>query len=148
MGYDITIGELKVDKYPEEALEGSGLFFTAKSETHKDAPAFGEPTDYTNSRWPSYSAWSNFADYVGLTDVLFDYRGNLVGGNPGVRLLTPEILAKITAAKARMEALSPPPQPTMENYTEKNGHYCRLIWLEYWCKWALDNCEVPVIANS
>lgn len=99
MGYDITIGELKVDKYPEEALEGSGLFFTAKSETHKDAPAFGEPTDYTNSRWPSYSAWSNFADYVGLADVLFDYRGNLVGGHPGVRLLTPEILAKITGGK-------------------------------------------------
>jgi hypothetical protein len=74
MGYDITIGELHVDRYPDEALEGSGLFFSAKSERHDSAPAFGEPTDFTNSRWPSYSAWSNFADYVGLTDLLFNER--------------------------------------------------------------------------
>lgn len=148
MGYDITIGELHVDKYPDEALEGSGLFFSAKSERHDSAPAFGEPTDFTNSRWPSYSAWSNFADYVGLTDLLFNERGNLIGGHPGVRLLTKDMLDKIKEAKQRMESMVPPPKATMENYTEKNGYYCRLLWLGYWCEWALENCETPVIANS
>ncbi len=148
MGYSITVGELHVDKYQDEALESSGLFFSAKSERHDSAPAFGEPTDFTNSRWPSYSAWFEFADYVGLKELLFTESGNLIGGHPGVRLLTKEMFDEITKAKQMMESLRHPPAATMENYTEKNGHYCRLLWLHYWCEWALENCETPVIANS
>jgi hypothetical protein len=26
-------------------------------------------------------------------------------------------------------------------------HGARLVWLEWWVRWALDNCKVPVIYN-
>lgn len=147
MGYSITIGELQVDKYPEDGIESDCISFSAKGVSHESAPAFGEPTDFTNSRWPSYSAWSNFLEYAGLYDAFFCNR-RLIGGRPGVRLVTKEMLELIQESKLRMESENPPPVATMENYTEKNGYYCRIIWLEYWCKWALENCETPVIANS
>lgn len=147
MGYSITIGELHVDKYPDDGIESDCISFSAKGVHHESAPAFGEPTDFTNSRWPSYSAWSNFLEYAGLYDAFF-CNGRLIGGHPGVRLVTKDMLELIQQSKLRMESANPPPVATMENYTEKNGYYCRIIWLEYWCKWALENCETPVIANS
>lgn len=147
MGYSITIGELSVDTSPEDGLESSCIFFSAKSVSIEGSPAFGEPTDGTNMRWPSYSAWYKFMDYVGLKDIFY-HSGNLIGGHPGVRLVTTELLQRVQIAKTQMEMMTPPPVATMENYTEKNGYYCRLIWLEYWCTWAINNCKVPVIANS
>lgn len=147
MGYSITIGEMHVDKTPDDGVESSCLFFSAKGVSHDSAPAFGEPTDFTNSRWPSYSAWSNFMDYAGLKDAFYSH-GNLIGGHPGVRLITRDLLDRIKEARARMESMTPPPVATMENYTEKNGFYCRILWLDYWCSWAIENCETPVIANS
>lgn len=147
MGYSITIGELDIQKNPEDGLEASCLWFSAIGVSIDGSPAFGEPTDSTNQRWPSYSAWSNFMDYVGLTDVFF-FDGNLIGGHPGVRLVTNNMVSRIKEAREKLESMDEPPLPTMENYTEKNGYYCRLIWLEYWCEWAIENCNTPVIANS
>lgn len=148
MGYSITIGELLIETYPEEAMECSGLRFSAKSEWHDSAPAYGEPTDFTNDRWPSYSAWFDFAERSGVRELLFDSGGNLIGGHPGVRLITKDMLDAVVAARLKMESNPHPPQPTMENYTAENGAYCRLLWLEYWMQWSLENCKTPVIANS
>ena len=147
MGYLITIGELHVGKNPGDGIDCSCIFFSAKAVSHESAPAFVEPTDFTNSRLISYSAWSNFLEYAGLYDAFF-FNGRLIGGHPGVRLVTKDLLELIQESKSRMEQSNPPPVAIMENYTEKNGYYCRIIWLEYWCKWALENCETPVIANS
>lgn len=148
MGYSITIGELLVETYPDEAMECSGLRLTAKSVRRDDAPAYGEPTDFTNERWPSYSAWHDFAESAGIFELLFDYGGNLIGGHPGVRLITVDMLNIVEAARINMESREPKPQSTMENYTRENGAYCRLLWLEYWMRWAIENCKTPVIANS
>lgn len=143
MGYSITIGELLIETRPEDAMECSGLWFSAKGERHDNAPAFGEPTDFTNERWPSYSAWHNFTKHCGLYDLFF-CEGHLIGGHPGVRLLTTEILEAIEASRTGLESTTPAPVASLD----LDSNYCRLLWLEYWVRWALQNCKTPVIANS
>lgn len=148
MGYTITIGELEVEKQPEDAMECSGLNFDAKGERHENAPAFGEPTDYTNSRWPSYSVWRAFMTAVGLYELFYD-EGHLIGGHPGVRLVTKPMAEKVSRALSAYRVLHPDAIAELrEGAPEESGWLCRLIWLEYWITWAVDNCETPVIANS
>lgn len=146
MGYTITIGELEVNKSPDDGLDCDCISFSAVGVKHDDAPAFGEPTDRTNSRWPSYSAWVGAMRDAGLEDVFFD-RGNLIGGHPGVRLVTQELVNVVSAALAEWKADHPESVAAFEGENADNV-LCRLIWLDYWLKWALANCETPVIANS
>lgn len=147
MGYTITIGELEVEKHPEDAMECAGLHFGAKGVKHESAPAFGEPTDYTNSRWPSYSAWDGFLRDVGLWPVF--YRdGHLIGGHPGVRLITADMKAEVDNALERFVAANPNLVAQFEEGKPLQGSLCRLQWFKYWIDWALENCETPVIANS
>lgn len=147
MGYSITIGELSVDEYPEDGIDSACIGLSANRASVEGSPAYGEPTDGTNQRWPSYSSWSNYLEKAGIQDVFF-CNGRLIGGHPGIRLVTKELLERISKAKADLEKQHPTIEATMEPYTDINGTYCRVIWLEYWCKWALENCKVPVIANS
>ena len=147
MGYSITIGELRIDTYPENGVDDECIGFSAKGVAIEGSPAYGEPTDGTNQRWPSYTSWFNAIEGAGLEDVFF-YNGHLIGGHPGVRLVTKELLERISKAKADLESAHPSIKATMQPYTDINGTYCRIIWLEYWCKWALENCKFPVIANS
>jgi hypothetical protein len=65
MGYTLTIGEAEID-YDDDRVRVS-----ATDVTLDDAPAFGEPTDRMNTRWPSYSQWSNAMKDLGLTDLMF-----------------------------------------------------------------------------
>jgi hypothetical protein len=158
MGYSITIGELEVEKNPDDGLDCPCLFLDAKGESHEGAPAFGEPTDQSNSRWPSYSTWSDCLRDAGLHDVFF-CDGHLVGGHPGVRLVTNELRDIVRAKKAEFEAKYPNVEATYgdkpegpfgvdESNPKENSTYCRIVWLDYWIDWALKNCKTPVIANS
>lgn len=148
MGYTITIGELEVTKSPDDGLDCDCIRFDAKGVMIADSPAFGEPTDYTNSRWPSYSVWSSFMKAVGIYDVFFDGRGHLIGGHPGVRLVTRELSDFVNGALVKYRAENPSVHPLLNEGSESAGWLCRLIWLDYWLNWALENCETPVIANS
>ena len=65
MGYTLTIGEAEID-YSEDSCR-----ITASNVRLDDAPAHDEPTDYTNSRWPSYTGWSESMRALGLTDMMF-----------------------------------------------------------------------------
>lgn len=148
MGYTITIGELQIDKSPDDGLDCCCLRFDAKPVNHPDAPAYGEPTDYMNSRWPSYSVWSDFMKAVGLYSVFFTERGHLIGDNPGVRLVTKDLADRVGEALADFKLENPLAKPVMDEGDINSGWLCRLIWLDYWLRWSLENCETPVIANS
>lgn len=157
MGYSITIGELKIEKEPEDGLDCSCIGFSAKGERHDNAPAFGEPTDFSNSRWPSYSVWSDNLKSAGLYDLFFD-EGHLIGGHPGIRLITAEFIAEFDKRKKAFEGKHPDVIATYgevkncfevdESNPSCNSTYCRVVWLDYWLKWAFDNCETPVINNT
>lgn len=147
MGYSITIGELRIEKNPDDGFDSPCIKFLANHIRKDDAPAFGEPTDYTNSRWPSYTSWTNAMREAGLYECFFS-NGTLIGGHPGVRLVTEDLLLAVQNAKYCIEKANPGMKAQFDDSKPLQSTYCRVIWLEYWMSWALANCEVPVIANS
>ncbi len=158
MGYSIVIGELEVEKHEDDGVDTSCISFTARGEHHKEAPAFGEPTDYGNSRWPSYGVWRNVLSDAGMEDLFF-CDGHLIGGHPGIRLITKDLYKEFSKRKQKFERLHPGVRATYGNVENPlidrdqdnpscNSTYCRIVWLDYWMDWALKNCETPVIANS
>lgn len=68
MGYNLTIGNAEME-YNKDCVR-----IVATSHRLDEAPAFGEPTDYTNQRWPSYTSWSEAMETLGLMDVMFNHR--------------------------------------------------------------------------
>lgn len=146
MGYTITIGELNVTTSPEDGLYSDCINFSANHEHDINAPAFGEPTDWTNSRWPSYTAWSEFMREAGIYDYFF-YNGTLIGGHPGVRLVTDELREVVSKHLGAWRVLNPSGEAKFEGENADNV-LCRLIWLEYWITKSLRTCKIPVIANS
>ncbi len=160
MGYSLTIGELEVDKNHEDGIDCSCISFGAKGEKHDNAPAFNEPTDFTNQRWPSYGVWSDCLRDAGMYDLFFCDGGHLIGGHPGVRLLTKEFYEEFTKRKIAFEAKYPHVEATYGERDTKdifhedlsnpkcNNVYCRIVWMDYWINWAIENCETPVFANS
>jgi len=77
MGYDLTIGEaeFKVDKVGDDFVDNiqeECIRVTVAEIKHDNAPAFGEPTDYTNVRWPSYSSWAIFCEFAELEHVFYE----------------------------------------------------------------------------
>lgn len=146
MGYSITIGELEIEKHEDDGLDCSCISFGAKGVRDDNAPAFGEPTDFTNSRWPSYSAWSDCLRDLGLYD-LFYCDGHLIGGHPGVRLVTANLVKEVNSRIDEFKRKNPKATPVYDG-SDLNGSLCRGEWLVYWLNWAIKNCKNPVIANS
>jgi len=127
MGYTIKIGEATIVDF--EGYISAGV----KDEHHDCAPADGSPTDFTNHRWPSYTAWGDFARAAGLYDLFFDAEEGLMREHPGRYKIEQKHVDAILAAK-------------LESSDTLNAG--RLAWLQYWAKWALENCKVPTLYNS
>lgn len=151
MGYNITIGNAVPYHHKEGGYLDAG--WTVESHTSDDAPAFpnDDMTGNGNARYPSYSAWAGFARATGLTKLFFGDEG-LMTQHPGCALLTQEHRAVVAAALAEYRARAWKP-PGFEGWNgEDKGKYdhqlARLIWLDYWIGWALDNCETPAIRNT
>lgn len=76
MGYSLTIGEYSSTTENEDGEEYT--YHKCDVVSNDDAPAFGEPTDYENQRWPSYTSWHNAMRELDMMDLMFDERN---GGN-------------------------------------------------------------------
>jgi hypothetical protein len=159
MGYSLTIGELEI-RYDND-IEVPRIRLTASSTRLDAAPAFGEPTDFTNERWPSYSSWTEFCRNVGLRSLFYgddDREDCLLENHPGCVPLTKKHVAEINDAMNAYKLLHPDAIPTYGNpknfyeadpdNSEENSFMCRLVWLQFWATWAINNCEKPVFANS
>jgi hypothetical protein len=127
MGYSIVIGELPLD----DPSEAPAII------SRDNAPAFGEPTDYSNQRWPSYLDWENFTKEISLHDMFFNKKTGLMRKHPGMERLTKK--HKQMVDKAMYE---------YEKKGEKDFNYNRLVWLKYWVDWALKFCHSPVFYNA
>jgi len=129
-----------------------------------DAPTFpnDEMTRNTSSRSPSYSAWSDFCKAAGIYELFYDDEDGLICPHPGCKMLKPEHLLQVQAAVVRLKAAATKP-PGFEGFPDFNpetktwetpdeGRYdytlARALWLEFWMKWALENCETPAIENT
>jgi len=155
MGYTIGIGEL------ETVTESDGYKYKhVKTVTLDNAPAYGEPTDYTNKRWPSYSSWSNAMDFIGLTDLMFNDKNGLMRRHPSVYRLRKkhkvaidkaykEFYEKYPNAKAGYSPkVMADPFAEDKDWPAENEWAVRLEWLKFWVDWALENCEKPTFYNS
>jgi hypothetical protein len=155
MGYTLKIGQL------EKVVDEDYSFDTAESVRLDNAPAFGEPTDYTNSRWPSYTSWHNFSRFVNLEDLFYNKETGLIRQHPGCFKLTQEHKEIIDKAYSDFYQKYPNCKPGYSpNIDEKNGIYedkswseekswaVRLEWLKFWVDWSLENCSEPVFYNS
>lgn len=142
MGYSLTIGQPHVGVDVEDEF----IYIYIDSVRHDGAPAFGEPTDFTNERWPSYSGWSNFLSDVGqdVYSMFSNASDGIMRNHPGCAPITKEhrdlIKSKILERKEIGE---------VAGFEEGQSHtLARLEWLDYWFSWALENCATPAMRNS
>ena len=147
MGYSLIIGErLKVS---ETEFDEDYTYITAEDVKLDNAPAFGEPTDYTNERWPSYSAWHDFCKVSGLFDLFYEENGHLRGGHPGLFTIDNEFKDKVDWAHKRLKMQYKTIEESADIFdTEIGAAYARVQWLKFWTDWALENCKNPVFVNS
>lgn len=146
MGYTLKIGQAITYTDPEtdiESIDCERVFLA-------EAPAFGEITDHTNVRMPSYSTWEDFANEVGLYSFFFDNELGLLNGSNGVHPLTSADKAVIDTACADYVEKHPSVFSVKDesSLTEEDFHFERLRWLKFWTDWALENCDTPVFFNE
>ena len=152
MGYDIYIGNAVVEADEEDLY----AHYTVERVRHPDAPRWpdnlgpdGKPdfmrgidiSEDTNGRHPGYSSMADWMNRVGLSD-LFE---RLLNPHPGIKRLTPEMLEEITAARKRWQDTHPGAQAGWRDGEDPT--LAKLIWYEWWVKWALENCKIPAIYN-
>lgn len=151
MGYDIKIGQRK--KYYD--LDEDFDFEDVPSVKLDAAPAFGEPTDHMNERWPSHTGWEEFLKFTGLTDLFYNESTGLF--KEEVSVITQDQMIVIDEAYAAfllsfpnaIAGFSPKDGPSSVDplWPIENRHLARLTWLKFWFDWALKNCTDPVITH-
>jgi hypothetical protein len=107
------------------------------------APVFegDEATGRSNQRSPSYTAWFSWTSAVGLTDLFSD----LLNDHPGIALLTTEHASQIALALKDWRRIHGADRPGFGGALD--GCLARLIWLDFWVRWAIGNSSVPAIYN-
>jgi len=154
MGYTIKIGN--AEPYHGKDCGELSAGWSVKLEKHEAAPAYGEPTDHENQRWPSYSAWADCMKALGLYELFLGEDG-LMRPHPGCKLITEEHVGIVRAAVEHRRATNYGKAAGFfdhnnETHEEidngKDPQLARGEWLLYWMAWAVDNCETPAIENS
>jgi len=168
MGYSLLIGERVFDEeyYREMLRDDPDLDLTEYCFYHvlpkklEEAPAFpgDDLSQHGNDRHPSYSGWAEFCDDVGLADLFFDREnGCLIQEHSGVMRLERQHYYAVRVARKRYQAQYPQAMPEVGPYDYRTGfdkqetcnyNLIRLLWLEWWMKWALENCKEPSFYNS
>lgn len=163
MGYSLTIGEAVIETSDER------IKIAAKGAHLPEAPAFGEPTDHTSARWPSYTAWHDFARAAGIHELFYGqgwdrdlrgYRecsegfhreGGMLAEHPGAALITKADADYVSAARAKFIADHP---GVISGFADDavemdpRATLARLEWLDFWFRWAVENCANPVLENT
>ena len=171
MGYDIYIGNTEmepVEQYDDEeeivtpysrVIDGKTVYYKPRvNETEQpDAPIFpnDEMTGNGNARHPGYTTWYNFTKNAGLYDLFFDEKTGLMREHPGHQPLEAHHAVEIGHALTRWREKHPDTTPGFEKFSfDQNAPIvgydytlARLIWLDWWVKWALAHCEHPAIYN-
>lgn len=161
MGYTFKIGNLtetiETDDY------GEYTSYNTDSVVLDDAPEFpnDELTGKSNSRSPSYTAWRDFCKSANIESVFYTESGHLICDHPGYMPITQEMIDIIhnRLEEYQQKATLPPGFDGFPSYdpisdtwiSPDKGKYdptlARLLWLEFWTKWAFQNCKNPAIEN-
>ena len=153
MGYTFTIGNA-VPKHSKEDFPDLYAHWDVEHLSLDDAPCFpNDPTKNGNVRSPSYSVWDQFCRNTGLYDLFYYGSGNLRAGHPGTIGITKEDADTVSAALAKYKlSATLPPGFEADWFYKGPANYdydlARLIWLDWWMRWAVENCETPAIQNG
>lgn len=178
MGYSITLGEARIGYYPEDEymkIEAEGMVhddapdlgrgdISGKSnQRHPSYTAFKKWCDETGLLEVFYETDDYKTEQrrmMGWEDPVY---WQIKGGHPGATPITRDMYKKVKSAltkyrKKHPNAIMPSPENTegfgpnalmtgegMEHLDYTLG---RLVWFEFWMRWALENCKHPIIANS
>lgn len=118
---------------------------------HQDAPSFpGDPTGNTNQRLPSYSDWHDFCQDVGLYDLFYHHDVGLIRTHPGWFEFWQKHLKIVRNARIAYQKKWPNVSPGWHDYGDNlvSGNMARIMWLEWWMKYALEHFDHPGISNS
>lgn len=156
MSYSIYIGQGH-----GKARMKNGVLDVSKMEVpevvREDAPNLPNDgfTNKSNNRHPGYSQWHDFTVEAGIEELFYHPEFGLLRPHPGTRLLTTGHRDIIKLARRNWEADHPNAVPGFwedDEPTEAEKDYdanlARLIWLDYWISWTVENCEFPCIENS
>jgi len=153
MGYSIKIG----NAIPFFSKDDDELYacWIVESATSDDAPTFpcDQMTGNSNGRHPSYTGWSDFCETTGLVNLFYHKYEGLISQHPGTVMITEEQYATVHNAleEYRKTATKPPGFGNWSDSVDEithDPHLARLMWLDFWMRWALDNCETPAIRNT
>jgi len=155
MSYSIYIGEAELGEYEGmisvtvNEIRNTSCSIWDKYDPVRLAhpPEFegDEMTGRTNGRHPGYSQWGDFCKTVGLTNLFYQEEKGLMSQHPGTVLLTDSHHKKIKHALTKWRKSNPDTNPGWGKGQDQM--LARLIWLEWWVKWALDNCKMPAMYN-
>lgn len=163
MGYTLSIGNATVESGNDDGELWTR--WTVAGATHPDAPVFpnDELTGNSNVRSPSYTGWHDFARDTGLDRMFYDKDEGMLKNHPGCVPLVEADHTDVLAALQRWKAKAdkPPGFAGLDKFNEETqkwepsadeGRYdhtlARLMWLEWWIRWALDNCATPAFENT
>lgn len=149
MSYDIYIGNATLGTFELEDGQYYVIWdgITINHHQAPDAPVFpnDEMSGNGNSRHPGYSQWGEFCDIAGVRALFFDKEQGIMRHHPGTFSITQHHLDEITEARTTWIADHP---NTIPGFTEEHdGILARLLWLEWWFRWALAHCDRPAIHN-
>lgn len=169
MGYSFTIGEaVMIAPNIEDVRRGREspqINVVVLTVAHDAAPTVpGDDADgNTNHRSPSARTWEEFCRVTGLDDLFYNEANGLLRKEPGCSLLVEAHHAVIADALDQYRARTPEARPGYREpieggspfrgpwtpETEANdGCLARLVWLEWWVRWALANCKVPALYSA
>lgn len=145
---------------PAEGTDGR-MYADAAAAEHPDAPSFPGDPGRGNVRSTSWATWSAFLRDVGLHALFRDPHAGLMRGAEGCTRLRPEHVAEVAAALDRYRTQHPDARPGLlapvDDGDEDRGPWlpesvgldgtlARLVWLEWWMRWAVATCANPVVA--
>ena len=155
MGYSFYIGNA-IPVFPSEGNENTFSWEVERVE-HPDAPewkhdrksladALADASKKTNGRHPQITQMKHFCKQANIEGLFFDGDGCLVPRRSCVTRLTKSHCHKITFARQKWEEEHPDSVPGW--YDNEDPILARLIWYEFWMKWALGNCGLPAVEND
>ena len=149
MGYNIYIGNA-VPEFDKSDFPYLSARWTVEAAEHPDAPDFSADnciTKNTNRRFPSYGVWTDFTKWAGLHEMFYDEHVGFLRPHPGCCGITREQVEVVERALEQKKRSATLPAG-FSDACSKDHNLARLMWLAFWMRWAVDNCETPAIFNS
>lgn len=155
MGWTIKIGNATPVFTDDQ--DGLQAHWDVEDTEVDNAPAFPNDASLkTNSRSPSYTVWKEFCQQTGLYDLFYDKKSGLLKQDQPVVKINQGHLKTIKSALKAYQAKATKPAGFSDckvdadkivyiDVDRYDSTLARLMWLEFWFNWALENCEKPAI---